>query len=167
VHLDGLADSADALGAGSNRGRALEIMRDSRIGSFGAVALFFVLALKVVALGGASGAARYAAIYLAPGLARWAMVATAYRVDYLRAEGAGGTLLGRGDPHSLIIASMTVVVSVLPVIGLGALGACIVAIALAWVLRALCLRWLGGVTGDLIGAAGEIVETAVILAVTL
>jgi cobalamin synthase len=53
------------------------------------------------------------------------------------------------------------------VIGLAALYACIVALAFAWFLRAFCLRWLGGVTGDLIGAAGEIVETAVIVAVTL
>jgi adenosylcobinamide-GDP ribazoletransferase len=95
------------------------------------------------------------------------MVATAYRVDYLRTEGAGGTLLRRGDPHNLIVASATVGVAVFPLIGLGALRACILAAILAWILRALYLRWLGGVTGDLIGAAGEIVETAVIVAVTL
>ena len=50
VHVDALADTADALGAGSDRRRALEIMRDSRIGSFGAAAIFFFLALEIVAL---------------------------------------------------------------------------------------------------------------------
>ena len=50
VHLDAFADTADALGAGSDRRRALEIMRDSRIGSFGTAAIFFFLALEIVAL---------------------------------------------------------------------------------------------------------------------
>src|SRR5690348_7789148 len=55
LHLDAVADTADALGAGSNRERAMEILRDSTIGSFGAAALFFVLALKVLALAGMGG----------------------------------------------------------------------------------------------------------------
>jgi len=65
LHLDGLADTADALGAGRDRTRVLEILRDSRIGSFGAIALVFVIVLKAFALAGASGAPRYAAIYMA------------------------------------------------------------------------------------------------------
>ena len=93
VHLDGLADSADALGAGTDRRRALEIMRDSRIGSFGTVAIFFFLALEIVALATMGEARRTAALWLAPGLARWAMVAVGWRIDYLRAEGAGTLLV--------------------------------------------------------------------------
>src|SRR5438132_707993 len=58
VHLDGLADTADALGAGRDRMRALEILRDSRIGTFGATAMFFALALKIAALASAAGHAR-------------------------------------------------------------------------------------------------------------
>src|SRR5260370_41773937 len=50
VHLDGLADTADALGAGRDRQRALEILQDSRIGAFGAIAIFFDLILKILAL---------------------------------------------------------------------------------------------------------------------
>src|SRR4029077_3482501 len=50
VHVDGLADTADALGAGRNRERALEILQDSRIGTFGAIAIFFDLSLKILAL---------------------------------------------------------------------------------------------------------------------
>ncbi len=73
VHLDGVADTADALGAGRDRERALRILRDSAIGSFGAIGLFFVLALKILALAAMGGHRRYAALYLAPGLAggRW------------------------------------------------------------------------------------------------
>ena len=50
IHLDGLADTADALGAGRDRDRALEILRDSRVGTFGAIAIFFDLTLKILAL---------------------------------------------------------------------------------------------------------------------
>jgi adenosylcobinamide-GDP ribazoletransferase len=89
VHVDALADTADALGAGSNRRRALEIMRDSRIGSFGTAAIFFFFALEIVALMTMGEARRTVALCLAPGLARWAMVAVGWRIDYLRAEGAG------------------------------------------------------------------------------
>ncbi len=55
VHLDGLADTADALGAGRNRERALDILRDSRVGTFGASAIFFDLTLKILALSTLAG----------------------------------------------------------------------------------------------------------------
>jgi adenosylcobinamide-GDP ribazoletransferase len=170
LHLDGLADTADALGAGRDRARALEILRDSRIGSFGAIALFFALALKVLALAKLAGAMRYAAIYLAPGLARYTMVMIAQRLEYMRTEGAGAALLVSSDDDyegrswNELIACATVVIAVLPAISIKALGACVVTVAATLLLRAFYQRWIGGVTGDLIGAAGEIVETAVLIA---
>ena len=77
VHLDALADTADALGAGRNRQRALEILRDSRIGTFGAAAVFFSLALKIFALRALPEPYRLTALFVAPGLSRWSMVAVA------------------------------------------------------------------------------------------
>jgi adenosylcobinamide-GDP ribazoletransferase len=165
VHLDGLADTADALGAGGDKTRALEIMRDSRIGSYGAVSLILILALKVAAIAGAHGAARQAAIYAAPGLARWVMVAVPYRLDYLRAAGAGTSLLAQNSSHNLMIASAVAFFGILPIAGFHALGAVIVTLAITILSRRFLLRWLGGVTGDTIGAAGEIVETAVLIAI--
>jgi len=164
VHLDGLADTADALGAGRDRVRALEILRDSRIGTFGAIALFFVLTLKLSALAGAIHMGRYRAIYLAPGLARWAMVMVADRMTYLRREGAGVALLREGERRNWWIASIVALVGVVLTRSLAGLGAAALAVALALLLRVFYRRWLGGVTGDLLGAAGEIVETAVLLA---
>jgi adenosylcobinamide-GDP ribazoletransferase len=163
VHLDALADTADALGAGSDRRRALEIMRDSRIGSFGAVAIVFFLALEMVALATMGEARRALALWLAPGLARWAMMAVSWRVDYLRAEGAGTALLGSGDDRNLALASAIAAIAALPILSSRVMVAYLVAAALAVALRAAYRRWLGGVTGDLIGAAGELVEVAVLL----
>jgi adenosylcobinamide-GDP ribazoletransferase len=163
VHLDALADTADALGAGSDRRRALEIMRDSRIGSFGAVAIVFFLALEMVALATMGEARRALALWLAPGLARWAMMAVSWRVDYLRAEGAGTALLGSGDDRNLALASAIAAIAALPILSSRVMVAYLVVAALAVALRAAYRRWLGGVTGDLIGAAGELVEAAVLL----
>ena len=163
VHLDALADTADALGAGSDRRRALDIMRDSRIGSFGAVAIVFFLALEMVTLASMGEARRAAALWLAPALARWAMMAVSWRLDYLRAEGAGTALLGSSDDRNLALASAIAAIAALPILTWRVMVAYLIAAALAVALRAAYRRWLGGVTGDLIGAAGELVEVAVLL----
>ncbi|MGH7778882.1 MAG: adenosylcobinamide-GDP ribazoletransferase [Candidatus Binataceae bacterium] len=164
LHLDGLADTADALGAGRDRARALGILRDSRIGSFGAAAIFFSLALKVVTLATLYGARRYTAIFAAVGLARWAMVAVAERIPYLRAQGAGSAILAtESAPRNLTIASLTVVAAMLPLMSWTVLDAIVTAIVITLAMRAFYNRWLGGVTGDLIGACGEIVEIAVLI----
>ncbi len=166
VHLDGLADTADALGAGRDRKRALEILRDSRIGTFGACALFFVLALKVLAIAGSGGKLRYAALWLAPGIARWAMVALAHRLDYLRPDGAGTTLLAHDGRRNLMLASSIAIAGALPLAGYHSIRVLITVIAITVGIGAFYRKWLGGLTGDLIGAAGEIVETAALLAMS-
>jgi adenosylcobinamide-GDP ribazoletransferase len=167
VHLDGLADTADACGAGRDRIRALEILRDSRIGTFGAAAIFFVLALKIAALVSTAGHTEWLALYLAPGIARWAMVALPYRMDYLRERGAGSGLLGMDEQRNLKVATLIALISILPISGGAALRGIVAALVVVWVLRAGYRRWLGGITGDLIGAGGELVEAVVLIAVAV
>jgi adenosylcobinamide-GDP ribazoletransferase len=165
VHLDGLADTADALGAGRDRDRALEILRDSRVGTFGASAIFFDLALKILALSTMAGHRRYAALIVAPMLARWAMVLVSASLPYLRAAGSGSTLLsGKGlDVRAGIVAVFTLVV--MAALAAPRVIALAVAVAIAIVLATHLFyrRWLGGLTGDLIGACGELVEIAVLV----
>jgi len=164
VHLDGLADTADALGAGRDRERALAIMRDSRLGTFGAIAVFFDLTLKILALSTLAGSRRYDALLLAPTLARLAMVAIPYGMNYLREQGAGSALLAsysfdRKVVVGLIVIALAMVFADFKIV--------LVAIAVMLATRWFYLRWLGGVTGDLIGAGGELVEIAVLVAVTI
>ncbi len=165
VHLDGLADTADALGAGRDRVKALEILHDSRIGTFGAVAVFFVLALKVAALTSAAHS-RQIALYLAPGIARWAMVAVPYKLAYLREGGAGSVLLGDQAGRNMRVASIVTLLASLPAGLVLAIRGIVVGMILSWILRAFYTRWLGGITGDLIGAAGEVIEAAALIALT-
>jgi adenosylcobinamide-GDP ribazoletransferase len=165
VHLDGLADTADALGAGRDRERALDILRDSRVGTFGASAIFFDLTLKTLALATLAGHRRYAVLIVAPMLARWALLIVAAGLPYLRASGSGSTLLSGNIPQArtAVVAVFTLLVMLM----LGELRATAVAttvaIAIVFAMRTFCRRWLGGVTGDLIGACGELVEIAVLV----
>jgi adenosylcobinamide-GDP ribazoletransferase len=164
VHLDGLGDTADALGAGRNRERALEILRDSRIGNYGAIAIFFALLLKCVALAGLAGRYRWIALYAAPGLARWAMIAASAGLTYLRAEGAGSALLAGGADKAFACGLLTLL-GLLPVLSIPALAGAVAAAAVVAGARVFFRRWLGGVSGDLLGGAGELSEVAVLLAV--
>ena len=162
VHLDALADTADALGAGRNRVRALEILRDSRVGSFGAAAVCLSLALKIFALGSLHEPYRILALFVAPGLSRWSMVAVAAGVPYLRPEGGAGATLLQHDTSSLMVASLFASAFVVVTLAPRALVSAAKAIAVVLALRWFYDRWLGGVTGDLIGACGELVEIAVL-----
>src|SRR5580704_3530635 len=164
VHLDGLADTADALGAGRDRDRALDILRDSRVGTFGASAIFFDLTLKILALSTLAGNRRVAALLIAPMLARCAMLfIVATGLPYLRSSGAGSTLLsgsaGKGGWPYRIVTFFTFIIAIL--VG-GPIALAVVAVVV-FAIRAFYRRWLGGVTGDLIGACGELVEIAVLV----
>lgn len=167
LHLDGLADAADAFGAGRNRDRALEILRDSRVGTFGAAAIFFDLTLKILALSTLAGGRRYAALIVATTLSRFAMVMVALSLPYLRESGAGTALLG---DQSRLLRRKVAVIALIIMCGLmlspfraGAVLAYSIALLIAFVIQLFYRRWLGGVTGDLLGACGEIVEIAVLL----
>jgi len=164
LHLDALADTADALGARADRTRALEILRDSSVGVFGSIAIFSWLGLQWIALASLQGAERSAAIYLVPGLGRWAMVAVATGMDYLRPAGAGSFIKPEWDWFNLRTASVIGVIAILPVFSSRARAATAMTIVVVLALRWFYRRWLGGVTGDLLGAAGALAEVAAMLA---
>jgi adenosylcobinamide-GDP ribazoletransferase len=167
VHLDGLADTADALGAGRDRERALDILRDSRVGTFGASAIFFDLTLKILALSTLAGTRRYAALIIAPTLARFAMVMVGVGIPYLRESGAGTAFvssqnLGWRRRVAVIFLIIDCAILLSPFRTVGALAISI-ALLIAFLMHLFYRRWLGGVTGDLIGACGELVEIAVLV----
>ncbi len=149
-HLDGLADSADGLLGSGERQRSLEIMKDSAIGTFGALALIAVVLLKVRSLDLLQGGYRGVALLLGPMLSRWACVVMAYSSRPARAEGLGEFGLAS-------VFTLAVVFSLMEVLGL-LVFVPLAALILGFTLY--CNRRLGGVTGDTLGALGELVETA-------
>jgi adenosylcobinamide-GDP ribazoletransferase len=157
MHEDGLADAADGLGAHVTRERKLEIMRDSRVGTYGALAIAFSLlfAFAVLAPLNAEDFAR--TVVCAHVLARWSTLPLARFVRSARAEGAGSAVtVGTG---TLIVgtayAAAIVLVVAGPANGAAALGGACVAAALC---ASISRRALGGMTGDTFGAAIKLTE---------
>lgn len=166
-HEDGLADAADGLGGGVTRERALEIMRDSRIGSYGAVSLGVVLALKVAGLVALPLWVAVAVLALGHGISRYGAVLVMFRAHYARVEGAKFApprISGRG--HGLALGSAVAMAGALVALvgGAGIMGLVGAAILGGVVTRAY-LRKLGGFTGDCLGATQQMAELGLILGV--
>ena len=161
LHLDALADTADAL-AVQTRERALEIMRDHAVGAYGAVALVLDLGLKAAALAALVGShdAMRAAV-CAAAAARAVPVLLSVSLPYARpAPGLGRALGGTGWARAAVAVIIAIVLCVL--LHAALLLAVVAGIALACGIAA--HRWLGGVTGDVLGAAAELSETGALIA---
>jgi adenosylcobinamide-GDP ribazoletransferase len=159
LHLDGLADTADGLG-GSSRERALAIMRDHRIGSFGAIALFLDLIVRAGVTGGlAKHDFAVAALAAAGACSRAVGPLLAATLPYARPdEGANAFADGWPWPAVAIAAALGLALP-LVLLGVDGLAAAGAAALLALALGLFFYRWLGGVTGDCLGAAVELAET--------
>ncbi len=178
-HEDGLADTCDGLGGAVSRERALAIMKDSRIGSYGAVALVLALLLKVatvaaLAAGGPNALMVLGALVWGHAASRAAPVALVWRLPYAGdAEHAKAKPLAlQTDGRSVAVAGGWLVLLAAALLASSAAlaGPLLAASAAALVATALCARWLrrrlGGFTGDTLGATQQIVELAILLAWT-
>lgn len=163
-HEDGLADTCDGFGGGTTQERVLEIMKDSRIGSYGAIAVFLVLALKAVSLAYMPPLTAIMALIVAHALSRMAALALIRRLQYVRIEGKakpiavdpGNTGFAIALASVVLVCAMAAVsggMSVMMVIA-GVFSAIMVTL---WMSR-LFLRRIGGYTGDCLGAVQQVSE---------
>jgi adenosylcobinamide-GDP ribazoletransferase len=166
LHLDALADTADALGARS-REHALEIMRDHAVGAFGASALVVVCVLDAALLGALAETDDAALVGLAAGAAgRAAMLPLARALPYARSGEGQGRLLAGIRSATVVVALVLAVALALPAGAAGLWG--IAAAALAALALGLYARArFGGVTGDVLGATAKLAETAALLAAVI
>jgi adenosylcobinamide-GDP ribazoletransferase len=164
LHVDALADTADALGV-HDRERALAIMRDSRIGSFGAAAVSLAVLVEAAALGSLAAQGDAVRGFIVAGaLSRAASPPIAWSLPYARAaEGPGSVLSGRVSAAGAAtgVALATGLAALLlgwdGLVVAGAAGLVALALALA------CRLWLRGVTGDTLGAATQLTEIVVLV----
>jgi len=164
-HLDGLADTFDALlSSGTTPEQKLSIMKDSRIGVMGAVALILSILLKIVFIGELIGHNLSSALLLYPLVGRWTLVLFLFMSPYLRASGTGHLLAQNIDRKSLLIASLWLIPCLLvPTF----LLSFIVLLALLLLYRSYIHKNLGGITGDVLGSACVIAEIIILFALSI
>lgn len=168
LHLDGLSDTCDGIFSARTRERMLEIMKDSRIGNNGVVAVFFDLALKIALLLQLDINAAVPALIVVPVISRTTMVVLMLTCLPARSEaGLGSLFIGKVQPQDVVIAAVLCLIFIagtitwqsLPVIALNlmALGG----------YRQVVISKIGGMTGDTLGAMNEISEVVTLLGLVL
>ena len=166
LHADGFMDTADGVFSGRERERKLEIMKDSRVGSFGVVAFVLLMFLQFALLLDMSPPLLVPVFFVMPIIGRMAMVLAVSCFPYARADGMGKTFADMADRRTVAIAAVTTSVLVIPIGLLATL-----ALVLGIVFALLFCRWmtaiLGGVTGDVYGAATVLTETIVLAVFSL
>lgn len=163
-HEDGFADMCDGFGGGMTTERVLEIMKDSRIGAYGAIGIVCMLALKLTALSMLPPLAAIGALLVAHPLSRLMATALIWRMDYARAEGKAKPLAQKMSGMEFLLAALTTVLPLLAVLWLhwlpttALIGGTIAAlVATLWLARKFMHR-IGGYTGDCLGAVQQASE---------
>ena len=165
LHLDGFADTLDGLGAWKDREKTLEVMRDSRIGAAGAAGLVFLLGIQWSAIRQMAPEFWVAALAGIGALSRFGMVLSAQFFRYVPGRnGVGRLVTDQRSPGSVTLALGLAAGIALACFGFKN-GITLLAggIAVSWLLNRFFLRWLGGVTGDTMGAVNEVATTALLL----
>ena len=158
LHLDGLADLFDGLSGGhGDRERILAIMRDGRIGAHGAAALVLVLLAKAAALAELVARGDPWILVAAPAVARFAAVPLVVYFPSARPEGLGKAFRGTAGPREVAVAALVAALAIAPSAP-ASLASAAVALAAAGALAVTVRRRLGGLTGDVYGAAIELAE---------
>lgn len=172
IHCDGLADSADGLFSGRDKEKILEIMKDSRAGSFGVVSLILIAALNISALAELAKISEIlicAAIYSAPIIGRLAMVFVIKKFPYARLQGIGKAFSIYATQKIFLFALAETIFLLLPIIFFGtkifliSMAALLCAIIFADCAGKFSTEKIGGVTGDIYGAVEILSETLVII----
>jgi adenosylcobinamide-GDP ribazoletransferase len=179
LHLDGLADVADSHGAGPDRERALTIMRDSRIGTYGTLALIFAVLLQVSALSVAITDHRGTVTLIVASMsgrlaATWACVNTRpARPNGLGAMVAGSVRTGQAVALTVAVFAVSALAGLLDIDGgapsraVRAVITSAVGLAVGYLAARIYERRFGGITGDVLGTVVEITVTVVVLGMAL
>ena len=163
LHLDGLMDTCDGVFGRADPDSKLEIMRDSRVGSFGVLGALSVLLLKFALFASLGASLMIPALLIIPAVARWAMILTALLFPSARITGLGATFRQTITIPRVVLAAL---ISLLAALIFGHLVGLIVwvgASAVAVAIAAWISRLLGGLTGDVYGAIIEITEVVALL----
>lgn len=163
LHLDGLMDTADGLAGARSPEQRLAIMRDSRVGAFGALAAVLALLAQFACLSALTGQSRFLALVAAAAASRWSVLLALAAFPAARSEGLGAWLRAGVGGASVVAGSLFAAPLAFVATPLGAI-ALILGGGVAAGLGRWLTRRLGGLTGDAYGAIAVVAETAVLFA---
>ncbi len=166
LHADGFMDTADGVFSGRERARKLEIMKDSRVGAFGVVSFVMLMFVQFALLSDMAWPLLVPALFVMPIIGRLAMVLAVACFPYAREDGMGKTFADMADRSTVVIAALTTAVLVLPW-GVLATAALVLGMLFALLFCRMMTNILGGVTGDVYGAATVLTETLVLAVFSL
>lgn len=164
LHLDGIADTCDGIFSSRTRDKMLEIMRDSRIGTNGTLAILFDVLLRLALLNTMGGTLAMLSILLAPVIAKTLVVLLIRISVYARPGGMGGLFLGKLSNLRTVIAyaiGAGIALAFLKLWGAAVILVCLI-VCLGY--RQFIYAKLQGMTGDTLGAANEVIEIALLFA---
>ena len=161
-HEDGLADACDGLGAGWTPEQILTIFKDSRLGTYGTVGLWLALSLKWSLLNDLADQVPMA-LWAGHVLGRWSSLPLIWGLSYVRSEGTGKPFAAQVTGPRLFLGTFLALALLMPALGEPALFALPVALLITCLAGAYFRHRLGGITGDCLGAANQLVELSTYL----
>ncbi len=167
LHLDGLADTADGLGGGRDRERRLEIMKDSRIGSFGALTLLGQTLLKIACIAALIDVGLLQLLIIAPVAGRLVILYHFRMFPSARPGGMGEFFRSRGSWAEPVIGTLYSLVAVWYVASIPGLASLLLLMGIMSLVAVFLSKRLGGLTGDCYGATIELGETVLLLLLIL
>ena len=166
-HEDGLADTFDGLGGGWTKDRALEIMRDSRIGTYGSLALIFLVLGKYTFLTALAPRQIWRWLIVAHTASRWTVLPLCMWLPYARPEGQGKLVARQINSVALLLGSVTFLLVLLLLPWRSAIVTLAVTMLIVLISGLYFKQRLDGITGDCLGAANQITEVSLYLAALL
>ncbi len=168
LHEDGVADTADGFGGATTIPRKLEIMRDSRIGTYGVLALLLASAIRVTAVADLAAPSRVLpALLAAAALSRGAIAIPLLLLAPARPDGLASSLRRRDPARAILAPAIALLIALILLPTASTFAAALAASAAAIGTTALARAQIGGYTGDVLGACAVSVECAVLTALTV
>lgn len=164
LHEDGLADTADALGVRGDKDKRIAVLRDSRIGTFGALALIVSISIKWAALSDLASSWQIITYFISAHILGRGILPSIMRSSPLLLKDGQAAAAGIPESHAariaLILSFLLVTILLGPAKGLVAFAAALLA---AYLVIKMMVRWFGGYNGDILGATEQLIELAVLI----
>jgi len=167
IHLDGLADTADAFLSAKGKKETLEIMRDPHIGVMGALSLISIILLKIGLLSSVSTAVKPAALMLMCILGRWSAVLSIFLFPYARQEGKAKLFIEGMSLKIFIISSIVVIICAFIALNIAGLVLLLIISGSTYIIGRFICKKIDGVTGDTLGAVIELTEVITLLIICI